>query len=302
MEYNFSIIIPHKNVPDLLLRLLDSIPQRDDLEVIVVDDNSDNQETIKSSPVYNRANTSYIFLDKDQANGAGKARNIGMQYAKGRWLLFADADDFYTDKISHILDKYAHDSETEIVYLSTQYYYDNGNTAPLSSYNRYIQSYLAGKKYSEDILRYQMWSPWTRMVRKDIVDKHNLQFEEIPVGNDVMFSLQCSKFASSIKAETDIVYNYYAPDKGSVTCAYSKNVNNFRTKLELQLRQLNFYKNVNYKFKNSFLYFYLRYPADNKNTQTRKLLWDFIKKEKINMIADFYNMLKLIFARLLKTI
>ena len=40
---NFSIIIPTKNIPDLLLRCLESIPQRSDIEIIVVDDNSDRE-------------------------------------------------------------------------------------------------------------------------------------------------------------------------------------------------------------------------------------------------------------------
>ena len=43
MKYAFTIIIPHKNVPDLLQRCLDSIPKRDDLHIIVVDDNSDSK-------------------------------------------------------------------------------------------------------------------------------------------------------------------------------------------------------------------------------------------------------------------
>ena len=37
---NFTIIIPHKNIPHLLERLIKSIPVRDDLEIIVVDDHS----------------------------------------------------------------------------------------------------------------------------------------------------------------------------------------------------------------------------------------------------------------------
>ena len=41
MKFSYSIIIPHKNTPKFLQRCLDSIPQREDLEVIVVDDNSD---------------------------------------------------------------------------------------------------------------------------------------------------------------------------------------------------------------------------------------------------------------------
>ena len=38
---NYSIIIPHKNIPNLLQRCLDSIPNREDVQIIVVDDNSD---------------------------------------------------------------------------------------------------------------------------------------------------------------------------------------------------------------------------------------------------------------------
>ena len=38
---NYTIIIPHKNTPDLLQKCLGSIPERDDAEVIVIDDDSD---------------------------------------------------------------------------------------------------------------------------------------------------------------------------------------------------------------------------------------------------------------------
>ena len=44
MSYNYSIIIPHKNIPELLQRCLDSIPKREDIQIIVVDDNSDTNK------------------------------------------------------------------------------------------------------------------------------------------------------------------------------------------------------------------------------------------------------------------
>jgi len=40
MNPTFSIIIPHKNIPDLLMRCLKSIPVSEDIQLIVVDDNS----------------------------------------------------------------------------------------------------------------------------------------------------------------------------------------------------------------------------------------------------------------------
>lgn len=41
----FSIIIPHYDIPDLLMRCLESIPVSEDIQVIVVDDNSADADT-----------------------------------------------------------------------------------------------------------------------------------------------------------------------------------------------------------------------------------------------------------------
>ena len=43
-EVFLTVIIPHFSIPDLLARCLDSIPQRDDVQVIVVDDHSPDGE------------------------------------------------------------------------------------------------------------------------------------------------------------------------------------------------------------------------------------------------------------------
>ena len=59
---NFSIIIPTKNIPDLLQRCLESIPQRSDIEIIVVDDNSDREIVdVKNYPGTNNQQVKIIF-------------------------------------------------------------------------------------------------------------------------------------------------------------------------------------------------------------------------------------------------
>ena len=45
MTPTLSIIIPHKDIPDLLMRCLRSIPVSEDILVIVVDDNSADADT-----------------------------------------------------------------------------------------------------------------------------------------------------------------------------------------------------------------------------------------------------------------
>lgn len=91
---NYSFIIPHKNSPQLLNRCVNSIPRRDDVEIIVVDDNSDPNVVDWKSFKFD--DTRCLTLIQDHScKGAGNARNVGIDNAHGRWLLFADADDYY---------------------------------------------------------------------------------------------------------------------------------------------------------------------------------------------------------------
>src|SRR5690554_5139845 len=102
---SFSIIIPHKNRPVLLQKLLRSIPNRDDLETIIVDDNSDSEIVdFHSFPGLTKPNTTIIY-DKI-GGGGGYARNLGLKHARGQWIIFADSDDLFTSNLAHILEEY----------------------------------------------------------------------------------------------------------------------------------------------------------------------------------------------------
>ena len=112
---NYSIIIPHKNIPDLLQICLDSIPVRDDIEIIVVDDNRDDDIVSKSDlPGLERSDCKVIFTK--EGKGAGYARNVGLDNANGKWVLFADADDYFVDDFIAKIDQYK-DSDFDIVFF-----------------------------------------------------------------------------------------------------------------------------------------------------------------------------------------
>ena len=112
MDTVYSIIIPHKNNPILLSRCLDTIPVRNDVQIIVVDDNSDRKLINPDNyPGKNRNDVEVVFLDSTQSKFAGRARNIGLGKVKGKWIIFADADDYFTDNLSILLDKYKDNDE-----------------------------------------------------------------------------------------------------------------------------------------------------------------------------------------------
>ena len=91
----FSIIIPHYNTSGLLQRLLDTIPTRDDTEIIVVDDASRQDELKTVRQCCGNRTRQARLLCRDTNGGGGAARNDAMRAARGRWLMFADADDYF---------------------------------------------------------------------------------------------------------------------------------------------------------------------------------------------------------------
>lgn len=93
---DLSIIIPVYNGALLLYRCLDSIFNQKtqySYEVILVDDGStDNSvELIKAREETN------IVLYQQQNAGPAVARNKGMELAKGKYVAFIDADDYWND-------------------------------------------------------------------------------------------------------------------------------------------------------------------------------------------------------------
>lgn len=284
--HNFSIIIPHRNTPDLLVRLLDSIPQRDDMEIIIVDDNSDiNIVDFDEFPGQNRSDVKLVF-NKEVGRGAGKARNIGIEKARGKWLLFADADDCYTNNLSKLLDKYANNNEADIVYLNACVFNENGIIGP-NRINQLIQDYIQNKPYSEMLLRYSVWTPWSRMVKREIVYDKHLQFDEVPAANDKNFCLQCSRYAQSIAIEQNYIYMYYRPLKMSQT---SKIRNNsiLDSMIKVRDKTIEIYSEVGFKYMPSYfgLFNNSPYAKDIPAILRIKKYFSTIRNRKVSLIKD----------------
>lgn len=202
MEYIFSIIIPHKNTPQLLERCINSIPERDDVQIIIVDDDSDEKIVDFSKfPGASRKNVKTIF--NKIPLGAGHARNLALKIANGKWLLFADADDYYIN-LDILLDKYANVDDVDIVYFNCKGESDETNRC--SKYNRIVEEYISGNLKGDKKIRFNWWTPWNKMVSKQLVDEYNLKFEEVMSGNDAKFNLLAGYFANRISVEPNYYY------------------------------------------------------------------------------------------------
>lgn len=166
--YLYSFIIPHRNAPSLLQRCIGSIPDRDDIEIIVVDDNSDDS----SKPNVERNNVSIICLDALNSRGAGHARNVGLSHAKGKWVLFIDADDAYSPHLTDLLDKYKN-ADVNVVYFGYAKIFNKGKkTASVWPSPEELD------KDPQYVSKYFRKVPWNKMVKREFIEQHHIHFEQ----------------------------------------------------------------------------------------------------------------------------
>ncbi len=207
-EILFSIIIPYYNIIESLKKLLSGIVGYDDVQVIVVDDRSDSglEAFSRVREVYRQRGV--LFLENAGVKGAGSCRNLGMKYAVGKWILFSDADDYFTEEFHNILLEYV-DSRADLIYFRpTSVYIDTLKPAERHvNYERKLLAYLEDPCRENELhLKYDHASPCSKMFSREFLKSRSLQFEEIMYSNDSFFSITSAYYASSIEASDRIIY------------------------------------------------------------------------------------------------
>ena len=172
MDDLISIIIPVYNVKQYIERCLDSVLHQTYrmIEVILVDDRS----TDGSADICSRyaQSDNRIRLISHQVNGGpSKARNVGMELARGRFITFIDADDFVSEK--YIADLYSvmihsdadvamcgykriineSDICQENIEIEKTTVFSGIQALEAMLYRKQISSYVWGKLYKTDILK-----------------------------------------------------------------------------------------------------------------------------------------------------
>ena len=209
--YNYSVIIPFRNCTDLLRIACDSIPVRDDIQIIVVDN---AEEPIGATAIKKFRNPHIEYYTSSPVKGAGCARNEGMKHAMGKFLLFLDADDYFTPDAFNAFDVEL-ETDCDIVYFNATSVEIGTNI--LSDRHYVIDEHIkkAIQDNDQDVLRYLFINPVCKLVRNSLVKQYQLQYQEVPAGNDVLFSLKSGHFAKKVKAVDKIVYVITAGESGS---------------------------------------------------------------------------------------
>lgn len=244
---NYSVIIPHysKHGTFLLQRSVLSIPERNDIEVLIVDNSLSpiDQDLFKE-----RINTKIYY--SDNRLGAGGARNIGLSYARGKWILFLDSDDYFLDNAFFSFDKYLYSDNDVIYFKLTSSFSDTGKpTERHCPYCKMIDDYLL---FNNDFpLRINHCVPWCKMIRHDFLIDNHIVFDEVPASNDVIFALNIGLKANKIEADNSLVY-CLTITKGSIT--NTESLRNIESIFNVKIRKNQLLKENGYKPVSSVAY------------------------------------------------
>lgn len=176
-KYDISIIIPVYNAEETLQDCINSIIKQTfkNYEIVLVNDGStDTSGSLCES--FSRRFANILAINQDN-RGANKARQAGINAAKGTWITFVDADDTLPDDALHNL--YSETSDTDIVvgFFSTP-----PNQFTLSLEEARHQMIIGGQFPP---------CPWAKLYRKKIINDWCFDFpREILYGEDMIMNMR----------------------------------------------------------------------------------------------------------------
>ena len=208
-----SVIIPTYNVEKYIDQCLDSLQSQtfDNFEVLCVDDGSDDQ-TRERIREYGKADSRIRLIEMPHCGLAGVMRNEGIRQAKGDYCLFLDGDDFFEpEMLEHSLRK-AREDDADICMFDARMYYEATKTYKKSDVilkTEYIPEQIPfeGKSFPY-IFNIGTGCPWTKLIKKSLIDENHIEFMALPRFNDVYFVFLTLALAKRVTILQEVLVNY----------------------------------------------------------------------------------------------
>ena len=202
-----TVILPVFNAEKTLQKTIDSIINQSigfkNIELIILDDRStDRSSSIILSYARKYPNIVPVFFRKNNGSPA-IPRNVGIQLAKGKYVMFIDSDDWLTP------------NGIEILYKLLEKTGDNyaiGRTIKVEDGKYTIAGEYNSCKDRESIHPctiphvFQHLGPTARMMRTDFIKKHNCQFPNMRYAEDKQFFIDVLTNCPSISTTKEIIY------------------------------------------------------------------------------------------------
>ena len=202
----FSIIVPVYKVEKYLPECIDSILAQTytDFELLLIDDGSPDNSGRICDEYADRDSRIRVF-HKDNG-GVSSARNLGIDNAKGEWIMFVDSDDKITPDCLDVCMSAIENQNLDLL----QYKHSQTIDYPETEYNKALN-------YSDYIKMRHPVCVGGAIFKSDIIHNSGLRFDErIKLGEDQLFIYDYI-FSSNKCMYIDKTLYYYRENEQSAT-------------------------------------------------------------------------------------
>ena len=223
-----SIIVPFNNGKQYLERCLRNLNkiEYDDYEIILIDDFSkDNSEQIAQK----HNNTKYFYTNEETI-GVGNARNLGIEKASGKYIMFVDVDDTIEKDLFRNLQKYVNQDIDMIKYkmkiIKEKEFYVDGPIFEVTKGEEAFNKLCFKDKFLD--------SPCLYLIKKELFERTNLCFEKNVYHEDFGLIPLLLANAKNVVSTAIYGYNYFQSENSIMRNEdYSKQIKKVNDKLFL---------------------------------------------------------------------
>lgn len=171
-----TVIIPAYNQEILVIRAIDSIPKRDDIEIIVIDDCSTDKTLENVKNYSDRHQDQNIRIYHNEKNrGVGFTVNRGYDLAQGEYVVLLGSDDyFYSEEFSEIMKEL---DGTDLVYFNLKL--NDGSIWKLNSVTKhnycgsvkFMRREFIGETRCPEVRAREDWYFYQELLKKNPTEK-----------------------------------------------------------------------------------------------------------------------------------
>lgn len=272
-----SVIIPTYNSQDTIIRAISScIFESDEIELLIVDDGStDNTINVINQNYNNKIRSGYIRIFKTNHLGAGNARNEGIKYANGKWIIFLDSDDEFIKLKSVFLDIKALRKNSFIDVIN----YSNNNLTTYIVDGRKLLKDNLGLVNDED----RIWDsgPVYKVFNSSFLKDNEIVFPtNIKIGEDLVFNLNCLLLSNNILMKKGQIYEIHENFNSITHLIIKQDILNDTVSLVNRIIEFNIPKYLKELFiAKNFIAMLVRFLKSELNVEIIMLLLKRYKKE-----------------------
>lgn len=222
-----SVIIAAYNCDKYINQCIDSLLNQSfkNFEIIVVDDGSTDRTYSILNEYKTKNKNLYVYRQKNKY--AGVARNNGLSRAKGEYVLFLDADDFFEPNMLMLAYQRAKSVDADIVVFKGREYNDvtkefKNCRFPLSPELFPNKAVISAGEFGEKLFQANSCIAWNKLISKKFIDKVGVKFSSTKSSNDTVFIYTLLSLAKRITLVNEILVNYRTGNPNSLQRSKAK--------------------------------------------------------------------------------